>query len=127
MQLLFLVFGDIIYMYDGGKSVFIPSSNKKHIMRGLFMKKKLAILLVILIMATLTLTACDSLDSIIGSIIGSDDRPMYNVEFFFYEGYEGGARASAKEGELIHEPTSNPSREGFTFGGWYRDEECTEK
>lgn len=51
------------------------------------------------------------------------DTNSYTVAFNVNIEGETMESLSIKDGELITEPTA-PTKEGYTFGGWYRDEAC---
>ena len=53
----------------------------------------------------------------------STDTNSYTVAFNVNIEGETMESLSIKDGELINEPTA-PTKEGYTFGGWYRDEAC---
>ena len=49
---------------------------------------------------------------------------MYNYDNAPNDGYYW---ADNYENDLIKYVPPEPEREGYTFGGWYKDKECTEK
>ncbi|MBO4286125.1 MAG: InlB B-repeat-containing protein [Bacilli bacterium] len=53
----------------------------------------------------------------------STNTESYTVAFNVNIEGETMESLSIKDGELITEPTA-PTKEGYTFGGWYRDEAC---
>ena len=47
-----------------------------------------------------------------------DNRPVYTVRFFNYEGTLAIKTQKVKEGDSATPPNTTPEREGFTFTGW---------
>ncbi|MCF0215528.1 MAG: InlB B-repeat-containing protein, partial [Fibrobacteraceae bacterium] len=46
--------------------------------------------------------------------------PLYSVDYYDYDGSTKlGERVSVKKGESVSAPATNPTREGYTFAGWY--------
>ena len=55
-----------------------------------------------------------------------ENAVYYDVSFEL--NYKGAVKATVqkvKEGEAAVQPTTNPERVGYEFGGWYTDEACT--
>ncbi len=76
------------------------------------MSKKKLMLLVAVIMCVSILVA---------AFVGCDDKvsTVYKVTF----DSNGGSEVAAVEGVVATEPV--PSKEGYVFGGWYTDKECS--
>ncbi len=79
------------------------------------MKKRLVSIFALALVLALALTSCDFL----GGIFNSEDEE-YAVYFIAGDGI-GVPTQTVKEGGLVTKP-ADPEREGYTFGGWYKDE-----
>ena len=79
------------------------------------MKKRLVSIFALALVLALALTSCDFL----GGIFNSEDEE-YAVYFMAGDGI-GVPTQTVKEGGLVTKP-ADPEREGYTFGGWYKDE-----
>ena len=86
------------------------------------MKKRLLAFLVLTLTMVLALTSCEFLKGVI-----DPEPPKEPGEFVVYFLAGDGISVPAqtvKEGELITKP-ENPTKAGHTFGGWFKDSECT--
>lgn len=55
-----------------------------------------------------------------------DQAPTYTVTFESNGGSAVDSIQNAVEGKCISSP-ENPTKDGYVFGGWYKDRECTQK
>ena len=86
------------------------------------MKKRLLAFLVLTLTMVLALTSCEFLKGVI-----DPEPPKEPGEFVVYFLAGDGISVPAqtvKEGELITKP-EDPTKAGHTFGGWFKDSECT--
>lgn len=80
------------------------------------MKRSLIIIFILL----LAMTACS-----LGAFAACDDGATYTVTFDYNYAGASPVTASVKEGEKAAKP-ADPTRDGYTFGGWYADAACLE-
>ena len=89
------------------------------------MKKRLLALLVLALVMVLALASCEGF---IGDLLDQLNPPAEDTEYVVYFMAGEGAYVPAQtvmEGELVTEPDS-PTKSGYDFAGWYKDEACTE-
>ena len=86
------------------------------------MKKRLVAILVLALAMVLALTSCDFFQDIMDKINPSDEE--YTVYFITGDGATYVPNQSVKKGELVTKP-ENPTRDGFDFDNWYKDEALT--
>lgn len=82
--------------------------------------------LLLLLLTTISISIAFQFSSSNASKTDKDtntDTNSYTVAFNVNIEGETMESLSIKDGELINEPTA-PTKEGYTFGGWYRDEAC---
>ena len=86
------------------------------------MKKRLFAILILALAMVLALTSCDFFQDIMDKINPSDEE--YTVYFITGDGATYVPNQSVKKGELVTKP-ENPTRDGFDFDNWYKDEALT--
>ena len=88
------------------------------------MKKRLISTLVLALTMVLALSACDLSSDIFGPILVPPTEPdSYEVYFHAGDGVNISAQ-TVHENELVIKP-KDPTKAGYTFGGWYKDEELS--
>ena len=89
------------------------------------MKKRLLSLLAMALIMAFALSSCSFLENLINPPTPEDPPKEFAVYFLAGDGI-GVPAQTVLEGELVTEPTA-PEKNGYTFGGWYKDSEFTEK
>ena len=85
------------------------------------MKKRLTLILVLALAMVLALTSCDFIQNIKDKI----NPPLEEYAVYFLAGDGVGVPAqTVKEGGLVTRP-ENPTKDGYTFENWYKDEALT--
>ena len=89
------------------------------------MKKRLVSLLAMALIMAFALSSCSFLENLINPPTPEDPPKEFAVYFLAGDGI-GVPAQTVLEGELVTEPT-DPEKKGYTFSGWYKDSEFTEK
>ncbi len=85
------------------------------------MKKTLLITLILVVLLVI-LTSCQVSNTEDGSGTDTNETPMHTVTFALNDGGDGDFTASIERGTGIPKP-QDPVRNGYTFEGWYVDDE----